>query len=55
MVSIAIDQGRCAKDGICAHVCPAAIFVQQGKLTVPDLVHQERCISCGQCVSVTWS
>jgi len=49
---IRIDSNRCKKDGICARVCPANIFVQREKLTIPELVDKESCISCGHCVAV---
>jgi nitroreductase/NAD-dependent dihydropyrimidine dehydrogenase PreA subunit len=49
---IRIDSNRCKKDGICARVCPANIFVQREKLTIPELVDEETCIACGHCVAV---
>lgn len=52
MSKITIDQTRCKKDGMCTRVCPASIFVQSAKLTIPKLVDEERCIACGQCVAV---
>jgi nitroreductase len=33
-------------------VCPKGIFVQREKLTIPELVDEETCIACGQCVAV---
>lgn len=52
MSIITIDPNRCKKDGICTKVCPATIFVQREQLTIPTLVEEEHCISCGQCVAV---
>jgi len=52
MFAITIDHGRCKKDGLCARVCPENIFLQQGKLTIPEVVDEERCIACGQCVGI---
>jgi nitroreductase/NAD-dependent dihydropyrimidine dehydrogenase PreA subunit len=52
MYTITIDSNRCKKDGICARVCPANIFVQREKLAIPDLVDEETCIACGHCVGV---
>jgi nitroreductase/NAD-dependent dihydropyrimidine dehydrogenase PreA subunit len=52
MYTITIDSNRCKKDGICARVCPADIFVQREKLTIPELVDEETCITCGHCVAV---
>jgi nitroreductase/NAD-dependent dihydropyrimidine dehydrogenase PreA subunit len=52
MYEIKIETERCKKDGICAKVCPKSIFVQQEKLTIPELVYEESCIACGQCVAV---
>ncbi len=33
-------------------VCPKGIFVQREKLTIPELVDEETCIACGQCVAI---
>ena len=49
---ISIDQGRCKKDGLCARVCPKGIFIQQEKLTIPELMDEEGCIACGHCVAI---
>ena len=49
---ITIDRSRCKKDGICTKVCPKGIFVQREKLTIPELVDEEGCIACGQCVAI---
>ena len=52
MYTITIDRSRCKKDGICNRVCPTEIFVQREKLTFPELVDEEGCIACGQCVAI---
>jgi nitroreductase/NAD-dependent dihydropyrimidine dehydrogenase PreA subunit len=52
VIRIAVDHSRCTKDGMCAVVCPARIFVQQDKATVPELEGQDRCISCGHCLAI---
>jgi nitroreductase/NAD-dependent dihydropyrimidine dehydrogenase PreA subunit len=49
---ITIDSNLCKKDGLCAMVCPKSIFVQQEKLTIPDIVDEESCIVCGHCVAI---
>jgi nitroreductase/NAD-dependent dihydropyrimidine dehydrogenase PreA subunit len=52
MVKIAIDRKRCTMDGMCSVVCPVDIFVQRERATVPELVGEERCISCGHCMAI---
>jgi nitroreductase/NAD-dependent dihydropyrimidine dehydrogenase PreA subunit len=52
MEMITIDRSLCIKDGLCAKVCPRNIFVQHEKLTDPELVNQEYCIACGQCLAI---
>ena len=52
MYEVKIETERCKKDGLCATVCPKGIFVQQKKLVIPDLVDEEGCIACGQCVAI---
>ena len=37
---------------MCASVCPADIFVQREKLTIPELMNEEGCIACGHCVAI---
>ncbi|MDD4136468.1 MAG: nitroreductase family protein [Methanoregula sp.] len=51
MVTISIDPDTCRRDGICVQVCPDAVFVRTDQESVPDPVHSELCISCGQCVA----
>ena len=52
MSAITIDRDRCKKCGLCGRVCPRSIFVQQGKLTIPDVLEEEHCIACGQCLGI---
>lgn len=49
-----IDQGKCARDGICAEECPAKIIQIPDKNSYPTPVKgaAERCINCGHCVAV---
>jgi nitroreductase/NAD-dependent dihydropyrimidine dehydrogenase PreA subunit len=50
--TIAIDHNQCTKDGMCSIVCPARVFVQREKVTIPEVVGEERCISCGHCMAI---
>jgi nitroreductase/NAD-dependent dihydropyrimidine dehydrogenase PreA subunit len=50
--TITIDGNKCKKDGLCASVCPKGIFVQKEKLTIPEVMDEEGCIACGQCVAI---
>lgn len=52
MYEVTIDSALCKKDGICTRVCPKGIFVQRKKLTIPELVGEEHCIACGQCMAI---
>ena len=52
MFAITIDHDLCKKDGLCERVCPENIFVQQGKLTIPEVLEEECCIACGQCLGI---
>ena len=52
MPTITIDSSLCIKDGLCAAVCSNKIFIQQEKLTVPDLVNTELCSACGHCLAI---
>jgi len=52
VITIAIDPGRCRKDGLCALACPTGIFVQREKATTPEPDGEERCICCGHCVAI---
>jgi nitroreductase/NAD-dependent dihydropyrimidine dehydrogenase PreA subunit len=52
MVTISIDPETCKHDGICVQVCPELVFVQKDKKSVPEPLHDNLCISCGQCVAI---
>jgi nitroreductase/NAD-dependent dihydropyrimidine dehydrogenase PreA subunit len=52
MYEVKINAERCKKDGLYAKVCPKGIFVQREKLTIPELMDEEGCIACGQCVAI---
>ena len=52
MPEITIDANICKKDGLCTLACNRAVFHQEEKNTVPVIEGQERCFSCGQCVSI---
>ncbi|KAA3657171.1 MAG: 4Fe-4S dicluster domain-containing protein [Chloroflexi bacterium] len=52
MYTITMDRSRCKKDGLCARVCPADVFVQREKLAIPELTNEQDCIACGHCVAV---
>lgn len=52
MVTISINPELCKHDAICVHVCPESVFIQHDKDSVPEIVAQDLCISCGQCVAI---
>lgn len=54
MYEVTIDSERCKKDGLCAMICPDAIFQQDEKVTVPKISDEriEHCIACGHCVAI---
>ena len=52
MFTISIDPGICKHDGICVQVCPETVFVQNDKNSVPEPLHNNLCISCGQCIAI---
>jgi ferredoxin len=52
MIAITIDADVCKKDGLCAMTCMRAIFQQEEKDTIPKIVDQEHCYTCGQCVAI---
>lgn len=52
MSPIAIKTDLCKKDGLCTMACPEGIFYQREKLTVPEIIHPEECIGCGQCATI---
>jgi len=52
MFTISIDPEICKHDGICVQVCPETVFVQNDKNSVPEPLHDNLCISCGQCIAI---
>ena len=52
MLEISIDADVCTKDGLCAMTCGRAVFRQEEKATIPEIVNLERCFRCGQCVAI---
>src|SRR5210317_1359891 len=54
MYQVTIDPELCKKDGLCAMICPDAVFQQDEKVTVPKInnEHMKRCIACGQCMAI---
>jgi nitroreductase/NAD-dependent dihydropyrimidine dehydrogenase PreA subunit len=52
MIKIAIDAGRCEMDGMCAMVCPADVLKQRERAAMPEVVAEDRCISCGHCLAI---
>ena len=54
MFEVTIDTERCKKDGLCAMICPDAIFQQDEKATVPKISDERigHCIACGHCVAI---
>lgn len=48
-----IDQKKCAKDGICAAVCPMGLIrINENNIPEPIENAENLCISCGHCVAV---
>jgi nitroreductase/NAD-dependent dihydropyrimidine dehydrogenase PreA subunit len=52
MSQIAINPDLCKRDGVCIQSCPAAVFEQTDKTTIPEVAHEEYCIACGHCVAI---
>ncbi|HCY88347.1 MAG TPA: ferridoxin [Desulfobacteraceae bacterium] len=53
MSLLAIDEGRCKKDGICAAECPMGIIQwKKGEFPAPAKQAPALCINCGHCVAV---
>lgn len=46
-----MNESICAKDGVCARVCPVAALVRAAD-GGPEMRPGVRCLSCGHCVSV---
>lgn len=52
MPEITIDADVCKKDGLCAMTCTRAVFRQEEKGTIPEIVDPDFCFGCGQCVAI---
>lgn len=52
MPKIIIDKALCKKDGMCVLSCPGSVFVQKDKDSMPEVVYEKLCISCGHCVAI---
>lgn len=51
MPIVTIDPQRCKKDGLCVRICEK-VFAQEIDGSVPVVVHEEHCNSCGHCVLI---
>ena len=52
MLQITINPDLCKRDGICVQECPAAVFEQTEKASIPEVAHEDYCIACGHCVAI---
>jgi len=52
MSEITISPDLCERDGICVQECPAAVFEQTEKASIPEVAHEDYCIACGHCVAI---
>jgi nitroreductase/NAD-dependent dihydropyrimidine dehydrogenase PreA subunit len=53
MAFLTVDQKKCTKDGICIKSCPVALlYAGDDGMPQPVADAEERCISCGHCISV---
>ena len=51
MSVVSIDPQQCKKDGLCVRVCEK-VFAQETEGSVPIVVREEHCNSCGHCVLI---
>jgi len=51
MPIVTIDPQRCKKDGLCVRICEK-VFAQEAEGSLPAVVHEEHCNSCGHCVLI---
>jgi len=47
MSKVTINRDLCEKCGTCVLSCPNTVFIQKDKKSVPDLIHEDLCVSCG--------
>ena len=52
MAQITIDANLCKKDGLCAMACTRAVFQQEQRDAIPQIVGLDRCFGCGHCVAI---
>ncbi len=53
MALITVDENKCARDGICVEVCPAAVLALDSEgLPTVKRGGEDYCIKCGHCVAV---
>jgi len=52
MGKITIDPARCTNCNTCVLSCPAVVFKSTKEDPVPEVDHEELCISCGHCVAI---
>lgn len=49
VVTLALDDSKCAGCGICTEVCPRNVFAIRGGKAV--IVDRDACIECGACMT----
>jgi ferredoxin len=47
VVTLQLDEEKCIGCGLCAIVCPHAVFTVEGRKA--RIVERDRCIECGAC------
>lgn len=52
MITITRDVDLCNGCGTCVQVCPASVYVQNDKDSIPELANVEMCVSCGHYVAI---
>jgi NAD-dependent dihydropyrimidine dehydrogenase PreA subunit len=50
VASISIDEDVCARDGLCARICPTRVFTPTEN-GAPRIGHEAPCCLCGQCLA----
>ena len=52
MPKIEVDHSLCKRDHACADICLLRLFVRGEKDSVPYVISEDLCISCGHCVAI---
>jgi nitroreductase/Pyruvate/2-oxoacid:ferredoxin oxidoreductase delta subunit len=52
MPTITINADLCRKCGMCLSICPASVYIQETKESIPEVTNTGFCISCGHCVAI---